>query len=128
MNKIFDKIGRLFPKKFIKSVANMLDMSGMLDRASDTIGKVLLSGIILALISFPLLILTENLVILYNETNMLLNIVATLVIVLVYLIVCLLAVTIAFYAYLLVMMDRRKSTYRTSIMESSNTRIWCIIY
>jgi Flp pilus assembly protein TadB len=108
MSNIFEKIGRLFPKKLIKSLADMLDMAGMLERAADMLGKVLLVGIVLALVSFPILILTENLVILYNETNMLLNIVATLVIVLVYLIVCLLAVSVAFYAYLLVMMDRRK--------------------
>jgi pilus assembly protein TadC len=108
MNNYFEKIGRLFPKKFIKSLANMLDMAGMLERAGETIGKLLIGGVILALISFPLLILTENLVIIYSETNMLLNVVATLVIVLVYLLVCLVAVSVAFYAYLLVMMDRRK--------------------
>lgn len=108
MNTIFDKVGHLLPKKFIKDVTNMLDMAGLLERTSTMLGKVLLGGIIFALISFPLLILTENLVILYHETNMLLNIVATFVIVIAYLLICMVGVFIAFYAYLLVMMDRRK--------------------
>jgi len=74
MSNIFEKIGRLFPKKLIKSLADMLDMAGMLERAADMLGKVLLVGIVLALVSFPILILTENLVILYNEIMIAINI------------------------------------------------------
>ncbi len=109
----FDRIGRFLPRGIIREVSRFLDMAGMVGEAEGALGTIAFLSVAFGLILFLISVFATDYLLLFSQPfagagEIAADIVGGLIMFIVIEIVAVIAVSMIFYAYLIVQIDARK--------------------